>query len=65
MAALAHAEASIEDTHQDKVFDELEAYDWAHDVEFQNGLRSILASTNDSTQREYLTLRARCFYYSR
>ncbi|CAI6329136.1 unnamed protein product [Periconia digitata] len=49
----------------DDVYDALEAYNWDDDVEFQAGLQAILGSTTSPEQTSELTLRARCFYYSR
>lgn len=45
-------------------YEAIERYAWAQDVEFQTGLASILA-TSSGVEAEDLTLRARCFYYSR
>lgn len=49
------------------LFRELDAYDWASDIEFQTGLRTILGSEPmmDAEREEELKLQARCFYYSR
>ena len=47
------------------IFEEIEAYPWSSDPEFQSGLQSILGQSADPQQAEHLTLRARCFYYSR
>lgn len=52
----------------DLLFQQLDAYDWSTDIEFQSGLRAILGSNpgcQDQDQAEHLTLRARCFYFSR
>ncbi|RPA99975.1 hypothetical protein L873DRAFT_1681587 [Choiromyces venosus 120613-1] len=48
-------------------FDAIEAYDWDSDREFQTGLQSILSSVPSPTaeQKEELTLRAKCFFYSK
>ncbi|KAL9045003.1 MAG: hypothetical protein Q9214_001903 [Letrouitia sp. 1 TL-2023] len=46
-------------------FQQLESYPWSEDVDFQTGFHTILESNPDSQQVENLTLRARCFYYSR
>ena len=48
-----------------RLFQQLEQYPWDSDEEFQSGLRAILGPNPSSTQAEQLTLRARCFYYSR
>jgi hypothetical protein len=47
------------------LFEQLESYPWATDEEFQSGLRAILGPSPNTGQAEHLTLRARCFYYSR
>ncbi|KAL8742189.1 MAG: hypothetical protein Q9190_005292 [Brigantiaea leucoxantha] len=58
----AQAQYNVPDT---SLFHELDNYPWSEDVEFQSGLNAILASNSDPQQVEHLTLRARCFYYSR
>ena len=50
---------------QDSVFQQLEQYPWASDLEFQGGLQAILGPNPAPEQAEQLTLRARCFYFSR
>ncbi|PVH98447.1 hypothetical protein DM02DRAFT_615795 [Periconia macrospinosa] len=47
------------------VYEALESYNWDDDVEFQAGLRAILGNTSSAEQTSELTLRARCYYYSR
>ncbi|KAF2182837.1 hypothetical protein K469DRAFT_636238 [Zopfia rhizophila CBS 207.26] len=47
------------------VYEALENYNWDDDVEFQSGLSAILGSNSTPEQATELTLRARCFYYSR
>lgn len=47
------------------LFSQIDAYDWASDTEFQNGLRSILSSNPAPEQRDHWTQRAKCFYYAR
>jgi hypothetical protein len=47
------------------LFHQLDNYPWNDDQEFQNGLKAILGSTQDQTQLEHLTLRAKCYYYAR
>lgn len=47
------------------VFQQLETYPWASDPEFQSGLRAILGQDPSQEQAQHLTLRARCFYFSR
>ncbi|KAL9607864.1 MAG: hypothetical protein Q9167_007268 [Letrouitia subvulpina] len=46
-------------------FQQLESYPWSEDAEFQIGFHAILESNPDPQLVENLTLRARCFYYSR
>lgn len=46
-------------------FQQLEDYPWGSDEEFQSGLQAILGSNPSPDQAEHLTLRARCFYFSR
>ncbi len=50
---------------QASVFQQLEQYPWTSDPEFQSGLQAILGPNPDPEQAEQLTLRARCFYFSR
>jgi len=50
---------------QSNVYEQLEQYPWSEDVEFQTGLSSILASSQSNEQVADLTLRAKCFYFSR
>ncbi len=54
------------DSHEcnDDIFRQLETYPFSTDTEFQSGLSTILASTS-SQDPELLTLRARCFFFSR
>lgn len=47
------------------IFQQLEAYPWSSDTEFQSGLQAILGPDPSPDQAKHLTLRARCFYYSR
>ncbi|KAK0939835.1 hypothetical protein LTR29_008572 [Friedmanniomyces endolithicus] len=47
------------------LFQQLDAYPWDDDQEFQGGLRAILGSVQDPTQLSHLTLRAKCYYYAR
>ncbi len=65
MAAQEAIGASRPSTQSEALFEQLETYDWATDAEFQSGLQAILHSNPSSEQAEHLTLRARCFYYSR
>ncbi|KAI5258711.1 hypothetical protein E4T42_00570 [Aureobasidium subglaciale] len=47
------------------VFQRLDEYDWDHDNEFQAALSSILRSASTPEQTAHLTVRARCYYYTR
>lgn len=49
----------------EQLFQQLDTYPWDSDEEFQSGLLAILGPNPSSEQAEPLTLRARCFYYSR
>ncbi|PNS20480.1 hypothetical protein CAC42_5930 [Sphaceloma murrayae] len=56
---------ATEGTSAGDLFRDVDQYDWDNDQEFQGGLRAILGSANSPEQIAHLTLRARCFYYSR
>jgi len=56
---------TIQDTTQEALYRQLDAYDWNNDREFQGGLRAILGSTSSPEQLEHLTTRAKCFFFSR
>lgn len=58
----AAADNSLDSTY---LYQQLDAYPWDTDQEFQGGLRAILGSVQDPAQVEHLTLRARCFYFAR
>lgn len=47
------------------LFEQIEAYPWSEDHEFQGGLSAILGSVTDPEQTEHLTMRAKCYYFSR
>ncbi|KAF2755199.1 hypothetical protein EJ05DRAFT_488727 [Pseudovirgaria hyperparasitica] len=47
------------------MFSRVEQYPWDEDEEFQGGLTAILGSSSSPEQAAELTLRARCFYFSR
>lgn len=47
------------------LYRQVEEYSWDHDMEFQGGLTAILGSPTSREQAQELTLRARCFYYTR
>lgn len=63
MAAQVAVES--DDGSSSHLFQQMEHYNWAEDAEFQSGLSSILASTEDSDQIDETTLRAKCFFFSR
>lgn len=48
-----------------EIFHQLDTYPWDTDAEFQSGLQAILGPDPSPYQAEHLTLRARCFYFSR
>jgi len=56
---------TTQDTTQEALYRQLDAYDWDSDREFQGGLRAILGSTSSPAQLEHLTTRAKCFFFSR
>lgn len=63
---MATPEVSPSGPSQDEeLFRKLDDYPWHADAEFQGGLRAILGPNPDPERAEQLTLRARCFYYSR
>lgn len=47
------------------LFHQLDAYPWHEDEEFLGGLRAILGPVQDPQQVQHLTLRAKCYYFSR
>ncbi|KAI9776431.1 MAG: hypothetical protein M1835_005516 [Candelina submexicana] len=49
----------------ENLYSQVEDYPWDNDIEFQGGLEAILGSTASPEQAQELTLRARCFYYTR
>ena len=65
MASHASIDTSASNISSSTLFEQLEAYPWDADAEFQHGLQSILSSSSSSDQAEHLTLRAKCFYYAR
>ena len=63
---MAAPAAEVEGDASDiQLFQKLENYPWDSDEEFQSGLKAILGPSPSPLQAEQLTLRARCFYYSR
>ncbi|KAL1305535.1 hypothetical protein AAFC00_007145 [Neodothiora populina] len=46
------------------LYHQLDTYDWENDVEFQAGLRSLLASA-PADQISRLILRVRCYYFAK
>ena len=65
MAAQEPPQSPNPETQQTSIFQDLTDYPWDSDPEFQSGLRAILGPDPSPSQAEHLTLRARCFYYSR
>ncbi|KAB2573024.1 MYB DNA-binding domain protein [Lasiodiplodia theobromae] len=57
--------AAPESSASDSIYAQVDNYPWDTDTEFQSGLGAILGSTASSEQAVELSLRARCFYYSR
>jgi len=47
------------------IYEQVDKYPWNTDEEFQGGLSAILGNSPSPSQTAELTLRARCFYYSR
>ena len=47
------------------LYEQLEAYPWDSDPEFQSGLQAILGQDPSPDQAQHLILCARCFYFSR
>lgn len=60
---MAAVESSTAD--QTSLFEQLDAYPWSEDNEFQGGLSAILGSVQNPEQVDHLTLRAKCYYYAR
>jgi len=58
-------ESSATGGRDEQLFQQLDSYPWDSDEEFQSGLHAILGPHPAPEQAEPLTLRARCFYYSR
>ncbi len=65
MASQPQSSAANPTPDETSIYEQLEIYNWAADSEFQSGLQAILGSTADPARAEHLTLRARCFYFSR
>ncbi|KFY34943.1 hypothetical protein V494_06344 [Pseudogymnoascus sp. VKM F-4513 (FW-928)] len=51
--------------NNEKLFEELDSYNWEKDAEFQAGLSAILGPNPSPSQLRDLTIRARTFYYAR
>lgn len=47
------------------LFAQVDRYGWSSDADYQAGLRALLGSNAPWEQAVDLTIRARCFYYSR
>jgi len=58
-------QAMLAETTNTALYEQLEAYHWSTDPEFQGGLRAILGPVQDPAQIAHLTLRAKCYYYAR
>ncbi|KFY22665.1 hypothetical protein V493_06418 [Pseudogymnoascus sp. VKM F-4281 (FW-2241)] len=58
-------EMSTEPSNNEKLFEELDSYNWDKDAEFQAGLSAILGPNPSPSQLRDLTIRARTFYYAR
>ena len=56
---------SSSETDSTSLYAQLDQYPWSSDAEFQGGLGAILGSNTSADSASELTLRARCFYYSR
>ena len=65
MAAQETTVPSCPQYNDEDLFKQLESYSWDSDTEFQSGLQAILGSNPTPDQAQQLTLRARCFYFSR
>ena len=65
MAAQETTAPSYPQYNDEAIFKELESYSWDSDTEFQSGLQAILGPNPTPDQAQQLTLRARCFYFSR
>lgn len=65
MAAQETTAPSYPHYNDKAVFQQLDSYSWDSDAEFQSGLRAILGPDPTPDQAQQLTLRARCFYFSR
>lgn len=65
MATLGAGQPNGPQGQDEAAFQQLDGYPWDSDSEFQSGLLAILGSDPAPDQAELLTLRARCFYFSR
>ncbi|KIV98957.1 uncharacterized protein PV09_09292 [Verruconis gallopava] len=63
MASAATQETQVQD--QLTLFLRMDTYDWDADEEFKSGLLAILHSAASPEQALELTLRARCFFFTR
>lgn len=61
MAAMTNEASNSQAT----LYEQLDAYPWSDDSDFQSGLSAILGSVQSPEQVEHLTLRAKCYYYAR
>jgi len=65
MATQESSDIRTSQNQDEALFQQLEDHPWGSDTEFQSGLQAILGPDPSSDQAEHLTLRARCFYFSR
>lgn len=53
------------DLERTYLYHQVDEYPWDTDREFQGGLQAILGSVQDPAQIDHLTLRAKCYYFTR
>ncbi|KAF2432234.1 hypothetical protein EJ08DRAFT_586030 [Tothia fuscella] len=63
--ASSQAQATPLPVQSTDIYAHVDNYPWNADVEFLGGLSAILGPNPDESSRNDLTLRARCFYFSR
>ena len=56
---------TVKTLSDEELFRTLDSYPWGSDEEYQHGLQAILGPNPSEEQARHLTLRSRCFYYSR
>ncbi|KAI9820923.1 MAG: hypothetical protein M1826_000798 [Phylliscum demangeonii] len=62
MATTPSARATLD---PERLYQQVEAFGWSEDRQFQAGLSKLLHDRSPAEQVDEVTLRARCFYYSR